>query len=112
MSECQENGFVRVYLNSSKDIVIDFCKRWHIDEFAVFGSVLRSDFGPDSDLDVLVSCSAEADWGLLDHLQMEQELVTLLNRNVDLLTRRAVEQSRNWIRREEIRSTAEEIYAA
>ena len=99
-------------LDLPKDIVIDFCKRWHIDEFAVFGSVLRGDFGPDSDLDVLVSFSPGADWGLLDHLQMEQELVALLNRKVDLLTRRAVEQSRNWIRRQEILSTAEVIYAA
>lgn len=94
------------------DMVTDFCKKWHIEEFAVFGSVLRGDFGPDSDLDVLVSFSPGADWGLLDHLQMEQELVALLNRKVDLLTRRAVEQSRNWIRRQEILSTAEVIYAA
>ena len=94
------------------DMVTDFCKKWHIEEFAVFGSVLRGDFGPDSDLDVLVSFSPGADWGLLDHLQMEQELVALLNRKVDLLTRRAVEQSRNWIRRQEILSAAEVIYAA
>ena len=94
------------------DMVTDFCKKWHIEEFAVFGSVLRGDFGPGSDLDVLVAFSPGADWGLLDHLQMEQELVALLNRKVDLLTRRAVEQSRNWIRRQEILSTAEVIYAA
>jgi predicted nucleotidyltransferase len=95
-----------------QDKITEFCTKWHINEFAVFGSVLRSDFGPDSDLDVLVSFSLEADWSLLDHLQMERELVTLLNRKVDLLTKRSVEQSRNWIRREEILSTAEVIYAA
>lgn len=99
-------------LDLKQDVLADFCQKWHIEELAVFGSVLRSDFRPDSDLDVLVSFSPEADWGLLDHLQMEQELVALLGRNVDLLTRQAVEQSRNWIRRQEILSTAEVIYAA
>jgi predicted nucleotidyltransferase len=99
-------------LDLSQEMVRDFCKKWLIDEFAVFGSVLRSDFGPDSDLDVLVSFSPEAEWGLLDHLRMEQELVTLLNRKVDLVTRRAVEQSHNWIRRDAILSTVEVIYAA
>ena len=57
-------------LDLSQEMVADFCKRWRINEFALFGSALRSDFGPDSDLDVLVSFSPEADWGLLDHLQM------------------------------------------
>ena len=94
------------------DEIMGFCKKWQIDEFALFGSVLRSDFGPDSDLDVLVSFSPGTDWGLLDHLRMEQELAALLGREVDLLTRRAVEQSHNWIRREEILGTAEVIYAA
>ena len=99
-------------LELSQEMVTGFCKRWHINEFALFGSVLRSDFGPDSDVDVLVAFSPDANWGLLDHLRMEQELVALLNRKVDLVTKQAVEQSRNWIRRQEILSTAEVIYAA
>jgi predicted nucleotidyltransferase len=99
-------------LDLSQEMIADFCIKWHINEFALFGSVLRRDFGPDSDVDVLVAFSQEANWGLLDHLRMEQELVTLLNRKVDLVTRRSVEQSRNWIRRQEILSTAEVIYAA
>jgi predicted nucleotidyltransferase len=99
-------------LDLSQVMVADFCIKWQIIEFAIFGSVLRDDFGPDSDLDVLVSFSPEANWGLLDLCQMEQELATLLNRKVDFLTRQAVEQSRNWIRRQEILSTAEVIYAA
>ena len=99
-------------LDLSQEMIADFCEKWHIDEFSVFGSALRDDFGPDSDLDVLVSFSLEADWGLWDHVRMEQELVALLNRQVDLVTRRAVEQSRNWIRREEILNTARVIYAA
>jgi predicted nucleotidyltransferase len=92
--------------------IAEFCRRWQITELAVFGSVLRNDFGPESDLDVLVTFSPGANWGLLDHYQMRQELVMLLGREVDLLTRRAVEQSRNWLRRREILSTAQVIYAA
>jgi len=89
-----------------------FCQRWRIVEFAVFGSALRDDFGPDSDLDVLVTFGPEASWSLLDHLRMEQELAALLNRKIDLLTRRAVEQSHNWLRRQEILRTAEVVYGA
>jgi len=79
---------------------------------ALFGSVLRDDFGPGSDLDVLVTFEPEADWSLLDHLRMEQELAALLGRKIDLLTKRAVEQSHNWMRRQEILNTAEVVYAS
>lgn len=89
--------------------VSDFCKRWQIVEFAVFGSALRDDFGPDSDLDVLVTFEPDANWSLLDHLKMETELASLLKRDIDLFTRRAVEQSHNWLRRREILDTAEVI---
>ena len=96
----------------SQTEISEFCRRWQISELALFGSVLRNDFGPESDLDVLVTFSPDADWGLLDHYQMKQELVILLGREVDLLTRRSVERSRNWLRRREILSTAQVVYAA
>ncbi len=89
-----------------------FCQRWQIVEFAVFGSALRDDFGPDSDLDVLVTFEPHANWSLLDHLRMEEELSGLLRRDIDLFTRRAVERSDNWLRRREILDTAEVIYGA
>lgn len=95
-----------------KNQIADFCRRWHISELALFGSALRDDFGPDSDLDILVTFAAEADWSLLDHLRMEQELASLLNREVDLFSKRAVEQSHNWIRRQEILNTAEVVYVS
>jgi predicted nucleotidyltransferase len=90
--------------------IADFCQRWKINEFALFGSVLRNDFGPDSDLDVLVTFAPEADWGLFDHVRMQEELNQLLNRKIDLLSRRAVEQSHNELRRREILDTAQVIY--
>lgn len=87
-----------------------FCQRWRINELALFGSVLRDDFGPGSDLDVLVTFAPEADWGLLDLVRMEQELAELLQRKIDLFTRQAVEQSHNWIRRREILNNTQVIY--
>lgn len=92
--------------------IADFCRRWLIKEFALFGSVLRDDFDPDSDVDILVTFSPGADWSLLDHLRMEQELANLLGREVDLLNKRAVEQSHNWMRRREILTTAEVVYVS
>jgi uncharacterized protein len=97
-------------INLSETEIADFCKRWCIRELALFGSVLREDFGPDSDIDVLISFAPEADWGLFDHLRMEEELSHLFNRNVDLLTRRAVEHNHNAPRRQEILGTAQTIY--
>ena len=90
----------------------DFCRRWKVRELAVFGSALRDDFGPESDVDLLVTFQPEARWGLFDHFRMERELADMLGREVDLLTRRSVESSANWIRRREILRTARTIYAA
>lgn len=92
--------------------IIEFCKRWQINEFALFGSVLRDDFGPDSDIDILISFASAADWGLFDQLKMEQELADLLHRKIDLVSKKAVEQNHNWIRRQEILNTAQVIYVS
>ena len=90
----------------------DFCRRWQITELAFFGSVLRDDFNPNSDLDILVAFAPEANWSLLDHIRMEQELSHLLNRKTDLYTKQAVEQSHNRMRRREILDTAEVVYGS
>lgn len=88
----------------------EFCQRWQIVELSVFGSVLRDDFRSDSDIDILVAFAPTANWGLLEHAQMQQELETMLGRAVDLISKRAIERSSNWIRRQEILSTAQTIY--
>jgi len=92
------------------DVLADFCRRWKIARLELFGSALRGDFGPDSDLDFLATFAPDARWTLFDHFHMENELVKLLGREVDILTRDAVEENRNWITREEILSTARTIY--
>jgi predicted nucleotidyltransferase len=92
--------------------IADFCCRWQINELALFGSVLRDNFGPDSDLDVLVTFAPQADWSLFDHLRMEEELSHLFNREINLLSRQAVERSHNKLRRQEILNTAQVVYVS
>jgi len=87
-----------------------FCQRWKIQELAVFGSALRADFDSESDIDVIVTFDEDADWSLLDHIRMQQELQTIPQRDVDLVTKRAVEKSQNWMLRKEILSTASVIF--
>ena len=94
------------------DRLAEFCRRWKIRELSVFGSAQRGDYRPDSDIDLLVSFCDDARWTLLDHFHMENELTGILGREVDLLTREAVESSHNWIRRDEILHSARILYAA
>lgn len=88
-----------------------FCRRWRIDELSVFGSALRTDFGPHSDVDLLARFAAEAEWSVFDHVRMEGELGEILGRKVDLVTRLAVEESPNRNRRAEILGSARPVYA-
>jgi len=90
----------------------EFCRRWGIRELALFGSALGADFGPESDIDLLVTFSPEADWSLLDHIRAQAELSELLRRPVDLVSRRAVERSANPIRKREILAAAKTVYAS
>ena len=103
---------VNPQLAVDEGLLSSFCRCWKIAELAVFGSALRSDFRPDSDVDLLVTFSPEADWSLLDHVTMETELSEIVGRRVDLVSRRAVERSDNWIRREAILQSAEPFFVA
>lgn len=94
------------------EAVRDYCSRWKVTEFALFGSVLRDDFSPDSDIDVLVLFAPDAGATLFDLVDMEDELSAMFGRKVDLVSRRGIEQSRNHIRRRAILDSAEVIYAA
>ncbi|MCY3017751.1 MAG: nucleotidyltransferase domain-containing protein [Planctomycetota bacterium] len=94
------------------DSIGAFCRRWRVRELCLFGSVLREDFGPDSDIDMLVTFQDGADWSMWDQIRMEEEMAALLGRRTDLVSRKAVEESENYIRRRHILSTAQRIYAA
>lgn len=92
--------------------IADFCKRWNISEFAIFGSALRADFQPDSDVDVLVSFAPESRVSLFDMVHMQDELKQILGRDVDLISKRGVENSRNYLRRKAILQSAKVIHVA
>ena len=94
------------------EMMADFCRRWGVSELALFGSVLRDDFRPDSDIDVLVSFSPDARRDLFDLVDMQDELSAIFARNVDLVCREGIERSHNYIRRKAILSTVEVLYAA
>jgi uncharacterized protein len=79
-----------------------FRARWKIVELEFFGSVLRDDFGPESDVDVLIAFDPEARWSLFDLVQMEEEAAAIFGRKVDLVERRLVERSANYLRRDGI----------
>ena len=95
-----------------QELIEDFCRRHQVRELAFFGSVLRKEFRPDSDVDVLVDFEPEAHHGLFALARMQSELEDILGRGVDLIERTAIEKSRNYLRRKAVLSTAETVYAS
>jgi hypothetical protein len=100
----------RIEIPSEK--IAEYCRRWKITEFALFGSVLREDFQDESDVDVLVTFAPDTRWSLFDLVKMQNDLSQILNREVDLVEREAVAHSPNYIRRKNILQSAQVIYAA
>ncbi len=101
-----------IRINVPRDRIAQFCLRNHICSFAFFGSVLRADFGPDSDVDVLVELQEAHEPSLIGWAALEKELSEILGRTTELVERKAVEQSENYIRRRHVLQSAEEIYVA
>ena len=97
-------------LGITADQLAAFCDHWQVAELALFGSILRDDFHSDSDIDVLVAYRPHAQRGLLEKVAMKEELESLVNRKVDLVSKKAIQDSRNWIRRQNILSSIEVIY--
>jgi hypothetical protein len=94
------------------DRIAEFCRKWQIVDLALFGSILRADFGPESDVDVLVTFAPEARHNVFALIRMQQDLEELLGRKVDLVDRRVLEQDPNYVRREAILASAESIYGS
>ncbi|MGJ3251914.1 MAG: nucleotidyltransferase family protein [Elainellaceae cyanobacterium] len=97
-------------LATTPEQVKAFCQRWCISEFALFGSVLRPDFQPESDVDVLVSFNESGDnrWSIFDLIRMQQELESLFQREVDLVEKAGLQ---NPYRRAEILDTCRVIFS-
>jgi len=97
---------VRIDLPGEK--IAEFCRRWKVTEFGLFGSVLRDDFRPDSDVDVLVTFAVDAGWSLFDLVEMQEELKAILGHEVELVEREGL---RNPFRRHEILRNLQVVYA-
>lgn len=103
---------LQVQIDLPMEKIEEFCRRWNIVEFALFGSVLRDDFRPDSDIDVLVTFGDDCHWSLFNIVDMQEELKRIFGREVDFVEREAVQESRNYIRRKAILNSAKTIYVA
>ena len=104
-----ENRLVPGLPDVDADRLRALCRRWDVRELSLFGSAIRLDFGPASDVDVLVSFSPTSSWSLLDLLRLRDELESLFGRRVDLVEKEAV---RNPFRRRTILGDRRILYAA
>ncbi len=100
---------VRRRLGIDPERIAEICRKWRITELSLFGSVLRDDFGDDSDVDLLVVFEPAAPWDLWDLIHLQNEFQALLGRRVDVVEKSAV---KNPFRRREILGTSQVLYAA
>jgi predicted nucleotidyltransferase len=104
--------FQRIYqrLGINGEQLDSFCQENCIQELSVFGSVLRDDFNEESDIDILVSYHSSASVGLLESVELREKLSKLFKRKVDLLSKKAIEKSKNWLKKDIILNSAVIIY--
>ena len=95
------------------EAIAELCRKYDVEELALFGSALRDDFTPESDVDFLVVFKNN-DYGpwMSKLTGLEEDLAALLGRPVDVVSRRGVEQSENYIRRRHILESARTLYVA
>ena len=98
---------VQSKIEVTKEKITDFCRRCKVVELALFGSILRDDFRPESDVDVLVTFDSEAHHSLVDLVQMEEELETIFGRKVEIVEKEGI---RNPFRRHAILNSMEVVY--
>ena len=100
----------RVAIDLPTSAIAAFCRKWQIQELALFGSVLSDDFDPNrSDIDILYSFQPGASVGW-EIFRMKEELEAIFNRNVDLVRKEAILKSKNHYRRQEILDSYEVIH--
>lgn len=97
-------------LNLSTKEINDFCFENQIQELSLFGSVLRDDFNINSDLDFLVVFEPQIKLSLMDLVRIQYQLEDITKRKVDLIEKRSILHSHNWIRRQNILNSSQIIY--
>ena len=98
-------------INLETSALEEFCRRWKISDLRVFGSILRDDFDAESDVDFLADFDDTIERDAFDHMEMEDELASIVGRKVDLVSRSAIEASGNRFYLKEIFATAEPVLA-
>jgi len=93
---------------SDKEIE-EFSKKWDIQELSLFGSILREDFSPESDIDILISFNPKSNIDLFDLVIIQNELQNLFDRKIDVIEKEAI---KNPFRKDEILNNYRVIYAA
>lgn len=101
---------VQSRLGLSTQDIATFCQHWGIQSMALFGSILRDDFAPNSDIDILLTFNPQARQGLLTLARIKSALETQVDLPIDIALKEAVQTSDNWIRRREILNSAQTIY--
>ncbi|MGI0479169.1 nucleotidyltransferase family protein [Geminocystis sp. CENA526] len=104
------NEKIEKRLNLTPQKIKDFCEQNHIQELSLFGSVLRDDFNSNSDVDFLVVFQPEFQLSLMDLVDIQYQLEKLTERKVDLIEKRSIVDSHNWLRRQNILNTSKVIY--
>jgi predicted nucleotidyltransferase len=102
------------HIDLDSDSIREFCRKWHIRQLYVFGSVLREDFRPESDIDFLAefeTCPAVDDFDFFDEIHMRDEISALLGREVDIIDRSVIESASNPYIRRELLSAARPVFA-
>lgn len=97
-------------LEVSEQALRQLCRNWKISRLEIFGSALTGQLRPDSDIDLLVEFEPDEQWSLMDLARAEEDFSLLFGRRADLVVRKSLERSVNWIRREAILSSTEMVY--
>jgi predicted nucleotidyltransferase len=101
---------VQSRLNVPQAALEDYCRRWRIRRLEVFGSILRDYFGPESDVDFLVTFDPKTCLTLMTLVRAEEELAAIVGRPVDIVERPSIEKNQNWMRRRLILGNARTVY--
>ena len=99
---------VREQIDIPVEALAELCRRYHVRELALFGSILRDDFRDDSDVDMLVEYEPDARVGLYEHFDLQMELERLVGRKVDLISKRGL----NVVIRDDVVLSSQVLYAA
>jgi predicted nucleotidyltransferase len=108
----QENcsDIIHQKLNLPQIEITQICQQWQITKMSLFGSILRDDFNSNSDIDILIQFSPDARQGLFTLAKLKHKLEDITGRSIDIVVQESVENSNNWIRKNEILTTAQIIY--